>query len=86
MTYIPVNENRGVPLHESHVIIEIDDTPDPHNPAWMCTVCREISCALCELEEGDPLALPCTGREWWLTLRYVPAPLSCLRSDSAADD
>lgn len=64
--YIPLDDTRGVPLHSSHVIIESWDTPDPHCPAWQCTVCREYQCVLCNMKTDDPLAQPCSGREWWL--------------------
>ena len=61
MTYIPLDNTRGVPLHPSHVIVESDVAPDPHNPGWLCTTCLEYNCALCDLREDDPLALPCEG-------------------------
>lgn len=57
-------EHRGVPLHPSHVIVYPDwDAPDPHCPGYRCTACCEYNCALCDLEEDDPLALPCEPRE-----------------------
>jgi len=61
MTYIPIEDTRGVPLHPSHDVEENDNGPDPHNPGWQCKICHIYACALCDLKPDDELALPCEG-------------------------
>lgn len=54
-----------VPVHPSHeVLLDYDVPSDRHNPAYRCTVCEETACSMCELEEGDALAVTCLGFPW----------------------
>jgi hypothetical protein len=50
-------------IHESHVIQENGDAPDPHSPLLSCAKCWGAVCLICydmhELKEDDDLALPC---------------------------
>ena len=58
--------SRREDFHPSHDLVEDYQTgQDPHSPVWVCRVCRETACALCDPDDSDGELLEhCAGFPW----------------------
>jgi hypothetical protein len=52
-------------FHPSHdLYVDHDRGFDPHTPMWVCRVCQEAVCRLCDAEPDDELTERCAGFPW----------------------
>lgn len=58
-------------IHPSHDVYLDDDAPDPHSPAWRCSICEETECAMCKMPADSELAHTCAGFAWWDGIKVI---------------
>jgi hypothetical protein len=53
-------------FHPSHDLHEDYERGfDPHLPVWVCRVCQETECVLCDPDDESELAVRCAGFPWY---------------------